>query len=423
MSMDGEFNKAVLSQRVRVLSEKMAQVRSVSLGVWIVTGSRDEARREGGISHVIEHMVFKGTRKRSSKDIAASLESLGGNLDAFTSKEVTCYYARFLDEHLPTAVGVLSDILQDSVFDPAELEKEKGVILEEIKSFQDSPDELALDLLFRAVFQDHPLSRPVLGAADTVKSFTRKKVKNYLSDRYTADRVIVAAAGNVDHRRLVDLCKKSFDFPVSNSTEEDLQLPDSSSHVELKKRKDISQVHACIGCRTFKYSHPDRYPLLVLNTILGGGMSSRLFQRLREEEGLVYSIFSYPDLYRDCGILGVYFASDPQNFPKSVRMVFTEFERLMKNGLTGEELKNAKSHLKGGLMISLESSSNRMMKIAKGEMYLQRYRTLDEIAREIEEVSSEDVLRVARSLLSPANQSLGVVGPLKGKVSLEDLLS
>ncbi len=422
MSKDGEFKKSVLSDGLRVLTEKMKQVRSVSLGVWIATGSRDERDGEGGLSHVIEHMVFKGTDKRTSKEIASSLESLGGSLDAFTSKEVTCYYARLLDEHLPIAVEVLSDILRGSLFDPAELEKEKGVILEEIKSFEDSPDELALDLLFKAVFRKHPLSRPVLGLARTVKGFSREDVKAYLTDRYTSDRMIVSAAGNVNHSALSDLCESCFDFPLSDSKLEDPELPESKSRFELRKRKDISQVHACIGCRTFEYGHADRYALLVLNTILGGGMSSRLFQKLREEEGLVYSVFSYPELYRDCGILGVYFASDPQNFPKSVRMVFSEFQRLTKDGLLGDELKDAKSHLKGGLMISLESTSNRMMRLAKGEIYLRRYSTLNEIVREIEGVEAEDVMRVAGALLSPESQSLGVVGPLKRKVDLKDLL-
>lgn len=421
MKGDVRFDKTTLPKGLRILTEKLEHVKSISLGVWVVTGSRDEKTGEEGISHCIEHMVFKGTRKRSARDIASALESLGGSLDAFTSKEVTCYYARFLDEHLSVAVDVLSDILQESLFDRDELEKEKGVIEEEIKSFHDSPEEVAFDLFFKAVFSSHPLSRPVLGEAKIVRKFTPDRLRSYLSDKYTSERVIVSATGRVHHKSLVDICRRSFNFPKGDTPGDLNASPDHNPRVEFKKRKDISQVHACIGCNTFAYSNPDRFPLLVLNAMLGGGMSSRLFQRLREEEGLVYSIISYPDLYRDSGIFGVYFASDPQNFPKSARIVLSEFERLIRDGFSKKEFTDAKSHLKGSLMISLESTSLRMMRLAKGAIYLNSYSTLDEVVQQIDKVSRDDVVRVASQFLPAGRQSLGVVGPLK-KVSREELL-
>jgi predicted Zn-dependent peptidase len=411
--MDPVYGKTVLDSGIRVVSEKMPHVRSVSLGMWITRGSRDETADQAGISHLIEHMAFKGTPSRSPRDIAIALEAVGGHLDAFTSKEETCYHARCLDEHISVATEVIADISLNSLFRPEDLEKEKKVVAEEQKGLEDTPDEFIHDLFLRLIYPDHPLGAPVLGTEESCRNLSCDTVTRFWRDRYTADAIVVAAAGNVDHDRLVALVEGRFHFPPSSNPPPAFRLPPEEPSVARHPR-DISQLHAVLGCRTVPYTHPDRYALLVLNTVLGGGMSSRLFQAVREESGLAYSVYSYADLFRDTGYWAVYLSTSPAQAAEAMRVVLEELRTAETNSLRPDEVTHAKQHLKGSLMLGLESTSNRMMRLARLETHFQRYATLDETVAEIEAVSEDDIHRVARELLQASRLSLVLLGPPGG---------
>lgn len=420
--MDSFYRKTVLESGLRVVTEHIPYVRSVSVGVWVTAGSRYEAPNNNGISHLLEHMVFKGTSNRTAEQIAQSLEAVGGQLNAFTSRELTCYYAHILDEYLLIAVDVLADILCNSIFDPGEIEKEKKVVIEEIKNLNDTPDDLIHDLFAKAVWEPHPLSRSILGTEENIKGFTRQDVVQYLEEQYRADRVVIAAAGNVNHDQLVGWVEDKFRFSEAQPdslTQEG--LPPISTKVEVYSR-DISQVHLCIGTRTFPFYDPRRYAMLALNTILGGGMSSRLFQNIREKTGIAYSIYSYVDFLRDTGIFGTYAGIDVSQFKKALRLILVEFQKLKSQPLTQEELFRVKSQLKGNLMLGLESTSNRMTRLAKTEIYLNRYFTLDETLAAVERVTEEEVLEVAKELLEPDRLNLTILGPVEEKpVTVDEL--
>lgn len=420
--MKTQYKKTVLENNLRVISERIDYVRSVSLGVWVTTGARNEKKEENGISHMIEHMVFKGTNKRTAKDIAKSLESVGGYLDAFTSKEETCYYARTLDEHLPIALDVISDIATNSTFSEKALEKEKKVVLEEIKGVEDTPDELIHDIFVQVIFDGHPLGQTILGSAQNCKRWNSEVLKNFWKNHYSYDSVIVVCAGNVEHERLVEGVKKAFVFPSKTNDKTVDILPKEVPRIKIRRKK-ISQTHISIGRRGIPYTHSDRYPLLVLNTVLGAGMSSHLFQSVREREGLAYTVFSYADMYKDSGIFGVYLGVDSSKVVEAIRLVMKEIEDLRKNGISDSELIDAKNQLKGNLMLGLESTSNRMMRIAKLEMYLGKYVSLDETTGEIDKITKEDVMRVAEEVVDPKKFSIVILGPLKEeKISFGDVL-
>jgi len=391
-----------------VVTERIDHVRSVALGVWIDSGSRDETTGLNGISHLIEHMVFKGTKNRSAKEIALSLESLGGSLDGFTSKELTCYHARFLDEHLHIACDVLLDLLNNPVFDQDSLEKEKGVIAEEIKSYYDTPEDIVFDLLFRALFPDHPLSLNVLGKEGDVRRIHRKELADYMDAHYAQANTVVAAAGNVDHHELVKCLKKGFDFRPSRVRAN--RLPAGITPVVIEEKPQISQAHVAIGSRIFRYRDTRRYPLLVLNQILGSGMSSRLFQRLREDEGLVYTVSSFAELFSDTGLFGIYFAIDPKNVNRTFDNLKDEVSKVRRE-IPTQELLDAKSSLKGSIVISLESTTQRMMRLARGELYLSEYVSLDETLEQIDRVTGEAVQEILADLFVEGNQSIAIVSP------------
>ena len=391
-----------------MVTERIDHVRSVALGVWIDSGSRDETTGLNGISHLIEHMVFKGTKNRSAKEIALSLESLGGSLDGFTSKELTCYHARFLDEHLHIACDVLLDLLNNPVFDQDSLEKEKGVIAEEIKSYYDTPEDIVFDLLFRALFPDHPLSLNVLGKEGDVRRIHRKELADYMDAHYAQANTVVAAAGNVDHHELVKCLKKGFDFRPSRVRAN--SLPAGITPVVIEEKPQISQAHVAIGSRIFRYRDTRRYPLLVLNQILGSGMSSRLFQRLREDEGLVYTVSSFAELFSDTGLFGIYFAIDPKNVNRTFDNLKDEVSKVRRE-IPTQELLDAKSSLKGSIVISLESTTQRMMRLARGELYLSEYVSLDETLEQIDRVTGEAVQEILADLFVEGNQSIAIVSP------------
>jgi len=406
-----EYRKSLLPNGVRVVTERMPQVRSVAVGIWVDTGSRNEAPGRGGISHLIEHLVFKGTATRSAKEIARIMDSVGGQMDAFTTKEHTCFYVQVLDEHLPLAVGLLTDILLNPLFDAAELEREKSVVLQEIKMVEDTPDDLIHELFAARMWEGHPLAKPILGTRDEVAGYGADTVRQHFVEEYVPGRVTIAVAGNVTHDRVVDLFAQCFDgFDRSPRPRED---PRPATHAGIDiVTKSLEQVHLVAGFPGLEHAAPERYALYLLNDIVGGSMSSRLFQEVRERQGLVYSIYSGTQAYRDTGVLYIYAATDAPNFSKMVKVVLKEIRALKKDGIAVEELAHAKDHLKGSLMLSLESTSSRMNRLAKQEMHFGSFFTIDSMLAAIDNVRVEDIQALITDLLDEDRLTLVTLGPL-----------
>jgi predicted Zn-dependent peptidase len=406
-----------------VITEAMPHVRSVSVGVWISSGSRRETPEQNGISHFIEHMLFKGTANRSAEAIARSVDSIGGNLDAFTAKEMVCFNTKVLDEHLPVAMDVLSDLVLNPVFRTEDIEKEKGVILEEIKMDADSPDYLVHEIFSSNFWKDHSLGKPILGTRETVKRFNQVVVQDYYRSVYTPANLLITAAGNLTHERLVNLARERFESLAIAVPEPPQTAPATHARVSLRSKKDLEQVHVCLGVPSYPIPHKDRFACYVLNTMLGGGMSSRLFQNIRERQGLAYAVFSELNPYSDTGCLSVYAGTSLESARQVVELVLKEFKDLKQQLAPAEEVRRAKDHLKGSLMLSLESTSSRMSNLARQEMHFQRFFSLDELAESIEKVTAEDVQRVAQTFFDQKNVALTVLGNLDGfKIGREDLV-
>jgi predicted Zn-dependent peptidase len=411
-----------LPSGIKVITEAMPHVRSVSVGIWVSSGSRRENAEENGLSHFIEHMLFKGTANRSAEDIARSVDSIGGNLDAFTAKEMVCYNTKVLDEHLPIAMDVLSDLVLNPAFRDEDIEKEKGVILEEIKMDADSPDYLVHEIFSSNFWKDHPLGKPILGTRETVKRFNQAMVQDYYRGVYTPSNLLITAAGNLGHERLVNLARERFEALPAAGPEPPQAVPATHARISLKSKKDLEQVHVCLGVPSYPIPHEDRFTCYVLNTILGGGMSSRLFQNIRERQGLAYAVFSELNPYSDTGCLSVYAGTSLEAAKKVVESVLKEFTDLKQKTAPAEEVRRAKDHLKGSLMLSLESTSSRMSNLARQEMHFRRFFSLDELAESIEQVTAEDVQRVAQTFFDQKNVALTVLGNLDGfKIVREDL--
>ena len=403
-------NLETLSNGLRLLTEPMADVRSVTIGVWLSRGSRHESDIESGIAHFVEHMLFKGTATRSAKDIAEEIDSIGGQLDAFTAKEYAAYYIRVLDEHLPLAVELLADMVMRPAMAPDDVVKEQGVILEEIKMVEDAPDDLVHEVFTRHFWSNHPLGRPILGTPETVSSFSSPVLRDYFTRTYTASNLIVAAAGNFEHAHLRDLVSKAFaDLPTHTPTYP-TAAPAISRGLSVRY-KDIEQSHICLGTGALSQGHDDRHVAYVLNTILGGSMSSRLFQHIREERGLAYSVFSNLTSYSDAGMLTVYAGCAADKVGDVVDLTLAELRLVRETRVTPQELRRAKDHLKGSLMLSLESTSSRMSHLARQEMSLTRHYTMDETLASIEQVTAEDIQRVAAEMFRDEHLSATIVGP------------
>jgi predicted Zn-dependent peptidase len=396
---------------LRVLTEAVPHVRSVSLGIWILVGSRDEAAPECGISHFLEHALFKGTHSRSAFDIANSLESLGGSLDAFTYRDMTCYYARCLDEHLDVALDVLADMLQNSLLDPEDVEKEKGVVLEEIQNVQDTPEDLIHDLFAKSVWAQHPVGEPILGTPDAVRSLTPGSLRDYLTRQYSPDRIIVAAAGCLDHDRLVDRISALFGTAAAGGFDRPRVQPLYNGGGQKHHRREIGQTHICLGATAYAYTHPRQYDLLVANTALGGGMSSRLFQHVRERLGLAYSVYSYLESLEDTGLFVTYLACDQNRASQSIEHVRSELARFRQEGIAPEELESCKAQLRGELVLGLESMDARMGRIARKEAYTGRYHSPEEILAAIDAVTRDGVREACWDLLNDDRMHLIQVGP------------
>jgi len=406
------YRKTVLQDNVRVLTERMGNVRSVSLGVWFLTGSRDESPNERGISHLIEHMVFKGTKTREAREIALEMQALGGIFNAYTLKEMTCYSARVLDTDLESALYLLADMLQNSKFDDSDLRTERRVIAEEIKGYLDSPDEVAFDLLAKAALGKHPLSNSILGTYQSLSRLSRSRIRKVLRGRYTTGRTLIVAAGSVKHEHLESLVKKAFNFGRSKQYTPRPVPFNGSPKVRLKRKLGINQVHICVGCKSGADMGPKRYAFKVFNTLFGDGVSSRLFQKLREEKGLAYNVFTFVFPYRDARLFGGYLAVHPKNAQRAMDVFYAESEKMLKDGLTKKELDNAKSEFKSNLVISLENTSNRMSRLASLEIYLGHHESMDYALKQIDSVTESDVMDLAAELLQPSKMSLGVVGPV-----------
>lgn len=392
------YTKTVLSNGVRVITEELPHVRSVSLGIWIDTGSRDESGGSNGISHFFEHMVFKGTAKRSVQQIARSLESVGGYLNAFTGKEHTCYYARVLDEHAGLAMDVVSDLLANPVFPEKEIDKEKGVIIEEMRNAEDDPDDIIHDVLDGAMFGNHPLGLAVIGTENNVRSFTREDLQAFQRARYAGHRLVVSAAGRITHDKVVELAERYLGGVQADSNGALRSRPRLLKGRLIRREKPIQQAHVAIGCQAYSVRHPNRYPLLVLNTLLGDGMSSRLFQRIREQRGIAYTVYSFANMMTDAGTFGVYTGLDRSNIDRTLEIVWQELEKLTRQPVGTGELRRTKDQLKGSMMLSLESIPNRMMRLGGAELAIGKLPSLDAILDSIEQVSRESIMEVAQSL-------------------------
>ena len=395
--------REVFPNGVRLITEQMDHVRSVSVGVWLTRGSRHEPQEHGGIAHFVEHMLFKGTPSRTAEDIAQQVDSLGGHMDAFTSKEYAGYYIKVLDEHLSTALDVLSDLVLNPKFDPEDIEREKKVILEEIKMVEDTPDDLVHELFTQSFWRDHPLGQPILGTAESVQALTPQVLRSYFANTYTARNFVVAAVGNISHAQMKALVEPTFGALNATGDTAMGQPPAVVRHAQVRS-KDLEQSHVLLGTSSYPQNHDDRYAAYVLNTMLGGSMSSRLFQNVREKRGLAYAVFSNLVAYRDAGQLTIYAGCANGVVRELVKVVVDEL-RGMKQPPPEAELRRAKDHLKGSLMLSLESTSSRMSNLARQEMYFDRQFGLDETIESIERVTAVDVVRVARDLF--ANGALG----------------
>ena len=413
-----DIRKTVLSNGLLVVTESMPYLRSVSMGAWINSGSRDEPAYENGLSHFVEHMVFKGTTSRSAQDIAREVDSIGGNLDAFTGKESVCFNIKVLDENAPAALDVLSDLVLHPSFSQADLEREQSVILEEIKIDEDNPDYLVHETFTQNFWKNHPLGRPILGTAKTVSSFKQSTVIEHHHRRFVPGNMVFSAAGNLDHDRFLALATEKFGLlaPGFERTHEGVAIPITSAHITLKKKRSLEQVQICLGVPAPPISNPDRYVINILNSMLGGGMSSRLFQSIREDEGLAYSIYSELSPFRDAGSLSVYAGMSLANTERVIALTLAEFRRLKQQPVTDAELKRAKDQMKSNMVLGLESSSSRMSNLARQQMYFGRFFTVDDIVEGIDRVTTADIQRLANQLFRPeliALTLLGNLGPMK----------
>ena len=385
------INKTVLPNGLQIVTEHIESVKSVTAGIWVKTGSRNESDELAGVTHYLEHMLFKGTEKRNSYDIALSMESVGGYLNAFTSTEYTCYYSRCLDSKLPLALDVLTDMVRNSTFPDEEMEKEKKVVLEEMKMYADSPQDVVFEEFSSQVFNKHPIGRPIIGFEDTVSSFTRQNLFDYMEDRYQPSNLLLAVAGNVNHDEVVKMVEELMDQP-NQKTVELVNQPLTPYEPSRKKvTKPIEQTHMIIGRRGLEFNHEDKYLLLLANTVLGSGMSSRLHQNVREKYGYCYSIGTFNQSYTDSGLFGVYIGTDKEYVEHVREIIDVEFEKIRTEEVPDKELKEAKAQLKGKLLLSQESTSNRMTRLAKSELYFGRFVSLDELVKNIDAVTAKDL--------------------------------
>lgn len=417
-----DIEATTLDNGVRVVSEYMPHVRSVAVGLWISTGARRETVKETGVSHFIEHMVFKGTENRSSEQIAREIDSSGGNLDAYTAKELVSYNTKVLDEMLPQAFDVLADLVLHPLFREEDIEKEKGVILEELKMEVDNPEYLVHELFNSSYWQGDPLGRSILGSRETIKSFHSAFLKDYYSRYYIPSNLIVTAAGNVKHDRMLKLAEQYFANMPATPPIPPPTVPEPKAILTHKEKKSLEQCHLVLGVPSYPINHPLRYASYVMSTLLGGGMSSRLFQTIRERLGLAYSVFSELNMYRDCGLMAIYAGTSVETARQVVGLVMQEFRALKNELVAPDELRRAKDNLKGSIALGLESTTSRMANLARQSLYYDRFISLDEMVQSIEEVTADELQFIARECFHQDKVALTLLGRLDGlRIDREEL--
>ncbi|MGB6745450.1 MAG: pitrilysin family protein [Terracidiphilus sp.] len=414
MNTERNLRRTVLPNGLIVLTERMEHLRSVAMGVWIKSGSRCEPAETNGISHFVEHMLFKGTRSRSAQHIAREMDSIGGNLDAFTGKETICFNVKSLADHVPIALDVLSDLVLNPVFAPSDIERERGVILEEIKIDEDNPDVLVHELFTQSFWKGHPLGKPILGTTETVARLDQQQLFAYHGDRFHGGNMVFSAAGNLDHDQFTEAVAGKFSSLPAGPPLNELSAPEPSARILLRNKKSLEQVQICLGVPAPPITDDNRYATLILNTVLGGGMSSRLFQTIREERGMVYSIYSDLSPYRDTGTLCVFAGTSAGKALEVVELVLAEFRKLKETPLSDEELTRAKDQLKGNILMGLESSNARMANLARQEMYFRQFFSVDEIIARVDEVTAAQVQAMAQRLFDSNSIAVTLLGRLQG---------
>jgi len=414
MNTERNLRRTELPNGLIVLTERMDHLRSVAMGVWIKSGSRCEAAEINGISHFVEHMLFKGTRSRSAQRIAREMDSIGGNLDAFTSKETICFNVKSLSDHVPLALDVLTDMVMNPIFAPPDIERERGVILEEIKIDEDNPDVLVHELFMQSFWKGHPLGKPILGTTETVGRLGQKQLIDYHGNRFHGGNMVFSAAGNLDHDRFLEAVTEKFSTLAAGESLHELSAPEPSARIILRNKKALEQVQLCLGVPAPPVADDSRFATSILNTVLGGGMSSRLFQTIREERGLAYSVYSDLSPYRDTGNLCVYAGTSTGKALEVVDLILAEFGNLKQTPIGAEELTRAKDQLKGNILLGLESSNARMANLARQEMYFHQFFSVDEIIARIDDVNAEQVQAMAQRLFQPESIAVTLLGRLDG---------
>ncbi|MBM4255786.1 MAG: insulinase family protein [Deltaproteobacteria bacterium] len=414
-------HRTALDNGVRLLSEEMAGSPSVTVGIWVENGSRDEGPQENGIAHFLEHLFFKGTERRSAADIAEEMDAVGGVLDAFTSKEYTCYYAKVLAEHLPLALDLLTDVFLHSQFAEEEIERERSVICQEIAQIEDTPDDLIHDLFHLDFWRGHPLGLPISGTTAAVSRFRRPDFLRYLDQRYRPDRIFVAMAGSAPHAQLEDLIGPALQ-QLQGKAIAIKEIPPLSYAGVFRHPRDLEQTHLCLGVPCVSVHDADWYAAYLLHTALGGGMSSRLFQEIRERRGLVYDVTSFLSSYRDSGYLGIYAATSAESIAEVIELSCSILRDVAREGISVDELRRAKGHAKGGLLLGLETSESRMNRLARCEIYFRRDIPIDEVAADVERVTRDDVHALAKRCLAEAPRALTLLGEIPQQTDYQALI-
>ena len=414
-------NKTVLSNGITILTKHMPHVRSVSMGVWVNVGARDESAEENGLSHLIEHMIFKGTRKRTAYQIAKEFDAIGGQTNAFTAMESTCYHARVLETHLDTMVDILTDIFLNSVFEAGEVERERPVILQEIGMVEDNPEEYVHILSGKNYWGDNPLGRSILGSPENILRFDAEAVRNFFHRCYQPDRILVAAAGKVNHQAFVDRIAPAFESIEPGGGFPQRSTPDGSRYVDVCHRK-LEQVHICLSAPGLATTDPARFAFSLMNSILGGNMSSRLFQEIREQRGLAYSVYSYLISYEDTGMFGIYAGVEPSRSVEVTALIADIMRQLKMSPVLPGELQDAKEFTKGNMLLASESTDNQMVRLAQGEINFKRYVPLEEVVNHIEAVTAEKIQSLAEKLFQDDKMVLTVLGPLSDDVPFQEAI-
>jgi predicted Zn-dependent peptidase len=412
------INKTVLANGIKIVSKKMPHVRSISMGVWVSVGARDESIEQSGLSHFIEHMIFKGTARRDAYQIAKEFDAIGGQTNAFTSMEHTCYHAKVLDNHLETMVDILSDIFLNSVFDANEVERERPVIFQEIGMLEDTPEDYVHQLAGSNFWGDHPLGRSILGTRDNILRFKADTIKHYFQQFYHPERIVISAAGNLEHERILELIGPSFETIQNSGSLPDRTKPQIRPSVKVHRR-ELEQAHICLSTMGTAISDPRRFAFSLMNTLLGGNMSSRLFQEIREKRGLAYSVYSFISSHVDSGMFGVYCGVDPKNTRQAIKLIHQALQTICQKKIARDELFDAKEYTKGNLFLASESADNQMVRLAQNEIYFGKYIPLRTVIDKVEAVNVDDIQELARSLFKPQHAALTLLGPVDASEDYE----